>query len=59
MYPLLLPSPYSVDVITERGRAGMEKEEDRSHVVSDLHSAPPHPRVLVMEDPHCCHKKLL
>lgn len=37
---LLLPSPYSMGVASERGKAGMEKEEHMSHLVSDLLFSP-------------------
>lgn len=40
MCPLLLLSPYSMDVVSERGKTGMEKEEDKSHVTSGLLFSP-------------------
>lgn len=40
MCPLLLPSLYSMGVVSDKGKAGMEKEEDMSHVVSGLLFSP-------------------
>lgn len=59
MCPLFLPSPYSMGVVSDRGKAGMEKEEDMSHVVSDLLLSPTTSQSSCDGRSHCGLKKLL